>query len=235
MAVTVLLTPVGLDKGCWQWIHLPESEIVAYEFPGHGTRPWSSELLSLEALADDVLHAVPDGSELHLVGVSFGGMVAQHVALRHGDRVASMVLACTCAATQREALLARADVADAGEDVDITLERWFTSKALASEPELPGVIYARRRLETMSRRAMADSWRTMAGHDVREHRSPTTIPVTCVAGRRDLSTPPGVVEELCGMWQNGRLVTVDEPHMFLLESPDKLSNVLGQHFAELEL
>jgi pimeloyl-ACP methyl ester carboxylesterase len=233
--LVVLLTPVGLDKGCWQWVPLPNAEYVAYEFPGHGTRPWSPKLRSLDALADDVIAAVPEGAPLHLAGVSFGGMLAQHIALRHAGRVASMLLACTPAATDRDVLLERAEKAEGGEDVDATMRRWFSDAALAAVPEPPGLQYARQRLAAISGRTMADGWRAMAGHDIRGRQYPADVLVTCVAGDRDVSTPPEKVKELAGLWNRNRFVTVPGTHMFLLETPDRFGDVLQAHLKEAGL
>jgi pimeloyl-ACP methyl ester carboxylesterase len=230
--VVVLLTPVGLDRDCWQWVPLPAAEYLAYEFPGHGTRPWGPELRSLDALADDVVAAAPGGAPLHLVGVSFGGMVAQHVAVRHPGRVASLLLACTPGYTDRDVLLARAEQAASGEDTDVTMRRWFRPGALAAQPGPPGLRYAREQLTAISGATMADSWRAMAGHDIRGLDRPAGALVTCVAGDSDVSTRPAAVRELAGLWRRGRLVTVPGTHMFLLETPERFGLVLQEHLAE---
>jgi pimeloyl-ACP methyl ester carboxylesterase len=233
--LVVLLTPVGLDRDAWQWVPLPDGAYLKYEFPGHGTRAWAPELRSLDALADDVAAAAPAGSPLHLVGVSFGGMVAQHVALRHPGRVASLLLACTPGYTDRDVLLARAEQASSGEDVDVTMRRWFTAEALATVPEPPGLRYARERLTAISGATMADSWRAMSGHDIRGLDRTADALVTCVAGDSDVSTRPEAVEELAGMWRKGRFVTVAGTHMFLLEAPARFGAVLREHLKEAGL
>ena len=63
--------------------------------------------LGLEDLADDVKllmdHALPQQRLFHVVGVSMGGMVAQHVALRYPEKLASLVLLSTTADSQANA------------------------------------------------------------------------------------------------------------------------------------
>src|ERR1700722_3243936 len=93
-AVTlVLLTPIGLDAGCWERMPLPAGDVAKHTFPGFGGRPRASEAPTRASLADEV--AATYEPPLDLVGVSLGGMVAQHLTLRHGDRVLSLMVCCT--------------------------------------------------------------------------------------------------------------------------------------------
>jgi pimeloyl-ACP methyl ester carboxylesterase len=67
-------------------------EAVAFELPGHGSRPL--EAASLEELAAQLLHAMPNPSigSLHLVGHSLGGALAISIAAKASDRLASLTL-----------------------------------------------------------------------------------------------------------------------------------------------
>ena len=67
-------------------------EAVAFELPGHGSRPLGAS--SLEGLAAELLRALPDPAtgSLHLVGHSLGGALAISIAAKASDRLASLTL-----------------------------------------------------------------------------------------------------------------------------------------------
>lgn len=93
----------GLGLGGRMWFSLPSSiaqqQMTALVPDSRGTG--ESELgplpLSMGKLADDVAAIIEhSGFDRAIVaGISFGGMVAQHVALRHPERVSGLLLAAT--------------------------------------------------------------------------------------------------------------------------------------------
>jgi len=226
-ATLVLLHPVGLDAGCWQFLDLAET--VTPEFPGHGARPRLAATWTLDDAADEVASSVP--GRLDVVGVSMGGMVAQHLALRHPGRVRSLVLACTSARAHRQSTLDRADAAARGgmESVlDSTLARWFTASALA-QPNHAGVAYARHRLRTDDPVAFAQTWRAMAEHDVVAHLSRIVVPVTVIAGAHDAASPVEQRRAMQRSLPHSRMEVLDGPHMLQLEVPRAFSDAIRRH------
>jgi 3-oxoadipate enol-lactonase len=227
MTELLLLPPIGNDAGCWRWLDAHDSRPNVY--PGHGGRPRRS--MTLAELADDAIEA--SGGMVDLLGVAMGGVIAQHILLRHPDRVRSAVLACTSGRSDSQALLNRAEAAEARGMAAVTpttLGRWFTPKVLA-QPDHPGVAYARASLLGMDPYALGDAWRALATHDTLDQVGSVQVPVTVVAGLRDTTTPVSRVESLRARIPNSRMELVPAPHMIHLEEADQLRAVLQRHLA----
>lgn len=226
----VLLTPIGLDADCWEHVPLPAVATIKHTFPGFDGRPRAEQAPTMASLADEV--AASYGGPLEVVGVSLGGMVAQHLALRHPQRVRSLLVACTGASTDPATMAQRAADAEAvgmAGVLDTTLERWFTPPALAMHPAHPGVAYARRTLLALRPACFADCWRAMAGHDVVARLGEIAVPTTCLAGSGDSGSPLSRTREISERVPGARLVVLDGPHMMHLERPAEFAAALSEH------
>jgi 3-oxoadipate enol-lactonase len=225
----VFMAPVGNDAGAW-WQVPAAASGTRHEFPGFG-RPRAGVTPTMASLADEVASAYEP--PLHLIGVSMGGMVAQNVAVRHPDRVGSVLVACTGAAAAPDVMQARADAAlQAGMEAVLasTLERWFTPAAIAQSPPHPGVRYARETLLALDPASFADGWRAIATHDVRDQLAGLRMPITAAAGTLDAASPLSRSQEIADRAPNARLVVMDGvPHMAHLERPERLSEVIADH------
>lgn len=223
----VLLHPLGLDRHCWQLTALETDG--ALDLPGHGTRIAVPVPFSIEALADDVAAHV--SGSFDVVGVSLGGMVAQHLALRYPGRVRSAVLACTTYRADADVALDRAAAVEQGAMAGVlesSLTRWFSQSAL-DRPGHPGVTYARQRLLADDPAAVAATWRAIARHDVASHLSKIRQPVTVIAGSADVSSPPARMAELKQRLPDCRLEIVNGPHMLMLENPAEFTRAIMGH------
>jgi len=74
-------------------------QVLGYDQRGLGRTQKPDRPYSMQEYADDAAALMERlGWECaHVMGVSFGGMVAQHLALRHPEKVGRLVLACTSA------------------------------------------------------------------------------------------------------------------------------------------
>lgn len=92
--LVVLLHGIGASGSAWQKQadRLSDSyTCLAPDLPGYGESP-DPEQPGLDAIADEIV-VLLQGAPAHLVGVSFGALVALALARRHPERVRSLVLA----------------------------------------------------------------------------------------------------------------------------------------------
>jgi 3-oxoadipate enol-lactonase len=226
----VLIPAVGLDAGMFDGVVPEDRPSARHVLPGFGSRPRAASQPTMADLADEVAASHP--GELDIVGVSFGGMVAQHIALRHPGRVRSMMLCCTHAGADQALALERARAAEEGgmESVlESTLARWFMAETLATRPEPRGVGYARRTLLALDPRCYADGWRAMAGHQTLARLGQVTAMTTCLAGTADTAAPPERAREIAERIPGARLRVCDGAHMLPIERPREFAIELAEH------
>ena len=206
-------------------------EVLMYDQRGLGRTSKPDEPYSMEQYADDAAGLMRElgWGRAHVVGISFGGMVAQHLALRHPDLVDRLVLCCTSsggAGGSSFDLLALADrtreeraelllpVMDTRNDLSTdppTLAPLFDRLApLMANPPLnaddpASEIGARRQLE-----ARAD-------HDVFDRLGEIRMPTLVAGGLHDGQAPPENLERLAAALPDATLRFFEGGHMFLLQ------------------
>jgi pimeloyl-ACP methyl ester carboxylesterase len=96
----VLLEGMGGDIPGWRR-NIPtlssELWVVAYDFRGNGQSNAPDEPMTMATFVDDTVALLDELAieSAHVYGQSFGGMVAQELALAYRDRVRSLILAAT--------------------------------------------------------------------------------------------------------------------------------------------
>lgn len=223
----VLLHPVGLDRSFWGGLPnalARSNTVVAVDTAGHGASPDAARpgrMRDRVAQTAAVLEEIGPGKAV-LVGVSFGGMIAQQLAIERPDLVSGLVLGgCPAAipASARQAILKRGADAEANgmaSVMEATLERWFTAPFLSSDE----VARVRARLLADSPANWAAAWEAIAEHDALARLNDLAMPVLVLAGERDAATSLDAKRALAAAIPGSRLTVLpNAPHMMHIECP----------------
>jgi 3-oxoadipate enol-lactonase len=235
----LLLHAVGMDLMLMEplaAILAKDFTVLRADFRGHGRTPYVPTA-SLYDYADDV-HALLTKlsfAPCAVAGFAMGGMVAQALTTKYPQDVSAAVFANINHQQSKEsyaALLGRA--ADARRDglaalVDATMHRWFTDPFITKG----GDAAVRERLRTDDVRAWSDAFTAMANVDTAAKLKDIKVPVLCLAGEVDKSTPPPVVKAMADAIPGARYAVLPgAPHMPFVEMPQDVATVVGGFFRE---
>jgi pimeloyl-ACP methyl ester carboxylesterase len=94
---------MGLGAPSQMWLDIPRQlrsagyRVLTVDNRGTGRSDALRRPVTLRSMADDAVHAMDAAAvdRAVVVGMSMGGMIAQHLALRHGHRLSGLVLLAT--------------------------------------------------------------------------------------------------------------------------------------------
>jgi 3-oxoadipate enol-lactonase len=236
----LLLHPVGLDGAWWSTYVECLAEryhVIAVDMPGHGRSSSIHAPITLGEIARGVAAVLQAETDrpAHVIGVSMGGMVAQHLALQWPQGVASLVLCATTgtfADDLRPLLRERGTAAREGMGavVGATLERWFSPRGRTAP-------IGRRCAQTLAANdpaSWAASWAAISELETLERLGDLRIPALVITGEADITTPPAASAALAAALPDARLEIVpDAWHMGVFEEPQSFLNAFTRFLDSL--
>jgi 3-oxoadipate enol-lactonase len=209
--------------GPFSWPGADRFDAVAYDHRGLGQSvDREAGDPTMDGFAADAL-ALADHlgwERFSLIGISFGGMVAQEVALAGGERVHRLVLAVTSpggaggssfaldrtyrlAPQERVEQMIRVLDTRAATDPAVyeRMKEWMTSDAVGGDGEVP--------------EGLVRQLRARSHHDTWERLPTLRVPTLVLAGRYDGVAVPDTVARLAAQIPGARLVVRDGGHTFL--------------------
>ena len=242
---TPLVLIMGLGGAGSAWWRLlrnlpPSIHAITLDNRGTGASDRVRDRLTMPGLGADVL-AVMDAAEVaraHVMGTSLGGMVAQHLALEHPERVASLVLASTTAAAMRAAPPWRMLGAGALRPLlgperarELLAPALYAAATLAEHPEL--VVEDLRAEQPQDPVTVAAQLVAAAGHDTRPRLGALAgLGVTILHGAQDAVIPPERAHELAAAIPGARLVIIERcGHMMTTDAEAASAAAVLEHIA----
>jgi 3-oxoadipate enol-lactonase len=229
----LLIHVLGLDHRFWRAV-VPQlaqrGRVIAYDLRGHGRARGAPLTTSLEQLGEDARNLLDElGVKVaDIYGSSYGGAVAQNLALAFPDRVRSLALLGTAARWPRKLLEARAAAAETqGMDAQVapSLTRWFLPETIA-EDRWP-VRYARACVRRAQVTEWAAAWRAMSKLDLLDQLPNLKRPTLVLSGVQDCSTPPEVMRPIAEKLPHAEFVPIDPgSHLMALEQPSTVTEAL---------
>lgn len=171
----------------------------------------------------------------HVVGISFGGMVAQELAIRAPERVNRLVLCCTSpggaggASYPLHGLQDLAPQDRARRSLELSDVRRDAAWAQAN-PELVSQLmamamdepYAHEPRFALGRRLQLEARK---GHDTWDRLGDIRAPTLLAAGRHDGIALPATQERMAGRIPGARLNFYDGGHLFLLQDRQAYADI----------
>ncbi len=242
----LLIMGLAADSTAWMF-QLPDFSAhyrtIVFDNRGVGRSDKPAGPYSIHQMADDAagLLAALGIARAHVVGVSMGGMIAQELALRHPQRVRSLVLGCTYPEPdadierQREFSLQQfgGSISSSGEmKVDISaldpmsffqhlLPTVFNQEFINTE--LPRLIqvFSGALQYGFSMEAILGQVAAVMGHKATDRLHQIAVPTLVITGDADRLVPPGNSDILAKHIPGAKLVKIPGgSHGFNFETPD---------------
>jgi 3-oxoadipate enol-lactonase len=215
-------------------------DVIAYDHRGVGASSQLEGPVTIRQMADDAaaLLSALQLDSAHVMGISMGGMIAQELALNHGERIRTLTLGCTYCGGPGSALAAPEVIQRLGEammsgDRDRAIRVGWeanVSSAFAADDDA----WARFR-ETAMERAVAvpvvmEQMQAIGAHDTYERLGELgSLATLVIHGSEDQMLPV----------QNGRLIASRIPgsrlevfdgvgHLFFWERPERSAELVRE-------
>jgi 3-oxoadipate enol-lactonase len=215
-----------------------EYRVLNYEMRGHGRTSAPAGPYSFATLTADVV-ALLDHlkiGKVSFVGLSIGGMIAQHLAIQHPNRLRCAVLCCTTSAipvTVRPVWDERIAAVEGGgmaTQVAATLERWFTAPYRAAHPDVMEWIGGMIRNTPVA--GFVGCGRAIQGLNITAELEKIKLPVLVLAGEKDPGIPPAMSAVIHGAIAGSEYAVIpDAAHIANIEQAGQFTRLLTAFLA----
>ncbi|GIW72778.1 MAG: alpha/beta hydrolase [Planctomycetota bacterium] len=244
-----LLLIMGLGASHLAWEPLvellrPHFRLTRFDNRGTGLSDQPAGPYTMAELADDAagLLTALGIERAHVFGVSMGGMIAQHLALRHPERLERLVLGCTSAGGPHAVLpepwaLAILTRPRAGRSVEEYVREavpiLFAPGFAEAHPEVIEAVCRRAAALPTPDAGVQSQLAAIMDHDVSARLGEIAAPTLVVTGELDVLVPPANSELLARGIPGARLLVLPGvAHAFIQEAPEASAELLRAFLLE---
>jgi 3-oxoadipate enol-lactonase len=218
-------------------------DVVAYNHRGVGESGPLEGPVTTAALAEDaagVLDAL-GWETAHVLGISMGGMVAQELALRHPDRIRTLVLGCTYpggaeARLADPALIQELAGALLSGDRELALRTGFAanlSAAFVADEANWEPFHAMATGLPVAVPVIMGQMQAVMGHDTAAQLGSIATPTLVIHGTEDRMLPAVNGELIARLVPGARLELLEGVgHMFWWEQPERSAALVRSHVTQ---
>lgn len=235
--VVTLAHSLASDISLWDGIAPRLAErftVLGFDARGHGQTSAPEGPYSWPMLVADLVGLL-DALKIertHFVGLSMGGMLGQHFALAHPERLDKLVLVSTTSRVPPEAKplwderIAIARTQGMQAHVAGTLERWFTAPYRAAHPEVMARIGAMIAATPVAGYAgWGEAIKTL---DLTEKLAAVRAPTLVICGADDPGTPPAANRAIAEAIPDARFEMLpNASHQLVIEQAETFLGLLA--------
>lgn len=240
-----VLLIAGFQGGAYSW--RPQIDDLAKSFHcitldnrGAGRSDKPEEPYTIEIFADDAL-AVLDHlgiKQAHIVGSSMGGMIAQHIAVYHPNRLLTLSLHCTAPASDPYIQRISEVYQELSHQFEVMDRFWvdlfcFSHDTYVRRYEDIQALAADIRSYPMPSHAFRKQLAALTKHDLTDHLSEIDKPTLIGCGSEDQWMPPSASRLMNDLIDGSRLeIFQGKGHLYKWEDPTGFNHIQRQFLLE---
>lgn len=232
--VLMLSNSLLTDYGMWDFqvpAFTQKYRLLRYDSRGHGGTQATSGPYSMDMLVADVVGLLDALAiqNVHFLGLSKGGMIAQLLASKHGDRLLSVSLCDTACQIPPPSVwddrIKMAQAKGTSAFVQPMTERWLTQGYRERHPEILeklGVMISRTSVDGLVGCAHA-----IKNMDHQPILCTIKVPTLIVVGEHDIGTPVSAAQVLHREIRQSKLVVIKQAaHLTNIEQPQTFNKTV---------
>jgi 3-oxoadipate enol-lactonase len=231
----VFINSLGTDFRIWDDVVAAMGQqynVVLHDKSGHGLSSERAGATSVATYAGDLEELVVklNLSQVVLCGISVGGLIAQGLYHKRPDLVRGMILSNTAlkigTAETWGTRIAAIQAGGISSIVDAILERWFAPQFRTSKPD-QYALYRNMLVRTPQAGYIA-CCEAIRDADFTNHAVKISVPVLCIAGEHDGSTPPALVQAMAVHIPGAKYELISgTAHLPCIEHPELYANLVS--------